>query len=110
MNKKQQQLNLAGVEIMRALRLLLLLPLLLLLYITVACAEVIFEERFEGTTESIPTLVLFAHFSCWKWFLLQQEERSLFGARRRRRRNTEEVQEKKSLQKKKKKKKKKEAI
>jgi hypothetical protein len=68
MKKKQQQLKLAGMEIMRALRLLLLLLLLLLLYITVACAEVIFEERFEGTTESIPTVVLCVNFSCWKWF------------------------------------------
>jgi hypothetical protein len=84
MKKKQQQLKLAGMEIMRALRLLLLLLLLLLLYITVGCAEVIFEERFEGTTESIPTLVLCVHFSCWKWFFLHREERSLFGARRRR--------------------------
>ncbi|KAH9552648.1 hypothetical protein CY35_09G077500 [Sphagnum magellanicum] len=52
MKKKQQQLKLAGMEIMRALRLLLLLLLLLLLYITVACAEVIFEERFEDDWES----------------------------------------------------------
>ncbi len=89
---------------MRAVRLLLLLLLLLLLYITVGCAEVIFEERFEGTTESIPTLVLCVHFLAGNGFfsigkkglsLVQEEEdeiqkkykkRSLCRRRRRRKR------------------------